>query len=119
MSQGEADIQSHRAAEERSQKVAKSVGNLSGSQGEAVIARRGLRPFCASQCRENFGVPEHCRSSVMLPLTAGQQLTQPSRGDQDGLEVHDERAALIVDGRTDGFEQAVSDRWFEGGVVAP
>ena len=48
-----------------------------------------------------------------------QRLPEPSRGDQDGLEVHDERAAVIVDGRADGFEQAVSDRWFEGGVVAP
>jgi hypothetical protein len=33
--------------------------------------------------------------------------------------VHDERAAVIVDGRAEGFEQAVSDRRFEGGVVAP
>jgi hypothetical protein len=55
----------------------------------------------------------------MVPLTAGPGLPQPSRGDQDGPEVHDERAALIVDGRADGFEQAVTDRWFEGGVVAP
>ena len=55
----------------------------------------------------------------MVPLTAGPGLPQPSRGDQDGLEVHDERAAVIVDGRADGFEQTVSDCWFEGGVIAP
>jgi hypothetical protein len=49
----------------------------------------------------------------------GPALPQPSRGDQDGLEVHDERAAMIVDGRADAFEQTVSDCWFEGCVIAP
>jgi hypothetical protein len=37
-------------------------------------------------------------------------------------EVHDDDIsgiAAIVDGRADGCEQAVPDRWFEGGVVAP
>jgi hypothetical protein len=52
-------------------------------------------------------------------VAADPGLPQPSRGDQDGLEAHDERATLIVDGRSDGFEQAFSDLWFEGGVVAP
>jgi len=55
----------------------------------------------------------------MVPLTAASRLPQPSRGDQDGLEVHDERAALIIDGCADGLEQAVSDRWFRGRMVAP
>ena len=54
-----------------------------------------------------------------LPRYAGPGLPQPCRGDQDGLEVHDERAAVIVDGRADGFEQTVSDPWFESGVIAP
>ena len=45
--------------------------------------------------------------------------TPAGRGDQGGLEVHDERAAVIVDGRADGFEQTVADCWFEGGVIAP
>ena len=58
------------------------------------------------------------RSGVPLP-GPGPGLPKPSRGDQDGLEVHDERAAVIVDGRADGFEQTVSDCWFEGGVIAP
>jgi hypothetical protein len=52
-------------------------------------------------------------------VAAGPGLPQPSRGYQDGLESHDERATLIVDGRSDGFEQAVSHRRVEGGVVAP
>jgi len=58
------------------------------------------------------------RVGVLLP-DRGLGLLHPSRGDQDGLEVHDERAAVIVDGRADAFEQTVSDCWFEGGVIAP
>ena len=49
----------------------------------------------------------------------GPDLPHPSRGDQDGLEVHDERAAMIVDGRADFFEETVLDLLSEGGVVAP
>ena len=67
-------------------------------------------------------IPERqrrCRAAIKWPISPVPRLPQPSRGDQDGLEVHDERAAVIVDGRADGFEQEVSDRWFEGGVVAP
>jgi hypothetical protein len=45
--------------------------------------------------------------------------TQSNRGNQDGLEGHDERAAVIVDCLADGFDQPVSNRWFEGRVVAP
>ena len=57
------------------------------------------------------------RVGVLLP-DRGPGLPHPSRGDQDGLEVHDERAAMIVDGRADAFEQTVSDCLFEGGVIA-
>src|ERR1035437_10995830 len=45
-------------------------------------------------------------------------LPQPGSGDQDRLEAHNERAAIIVDGRPDSFEQTVSDHRLEGGVVA-
>ena len=66
----------------------------------------GDDPACSSQC--HGGAADGIRG-----------LPQPSRGDQDRLEVHDERPALLVDGRADGFEQTVSDCWFQGGVIAP
>ena len=46
-------------------------------------------------------------------------LPHPSRGDEHGLEVHDERAAVIIDDRTNAFEETVSDCRFESGVIAP
>jgi hypothetical protein len=49
------------------------------------------------------------RRSVRHSQSEGPELPQPSRCDQNSLEAHDERAALIVDGRADVFEQVVSD----------
>ena len=45
-------------------------------------------------------------SPIAVPF---QWLLQANCGDQDGLEVHYERAAETVDGRPDGFEQTLSD----------
>ena len=95
------------------------TGILAFSRKDAVV-RRGLRAPSARQGTNSAGwprTPERWRT--VAPISQGSGLPESSRGDQDGLEVHDERAAVIVDGRADGFEQTVSDYWFEGGVIAP
>jgi hypothetical protein len=42
----------------------------------------------------------------------------PGRREEDGFEVHRERATEVIDSRSDAFEQPLLDGWVERGVVA-
>jgi hypothetical protein len=82
-------------------RIPRPSSHLSKATGERLL-QHSVWPCPA--LAPNAGTVSWCR----CPRVPG--LPKPSRGDQDGLEVHDKRAALRVDGRADGFEEAISNR---------
>jgi hypothetical protein len=84
----------------------------------AVVHSAGLDRVSCAVCP--FGAPS-VGSVVFVDCAAQPPATgsaRPGRGDQDRLEVHDERASVVVDRRPGGVEQTVSKVRLEGRVVA-
>ena len=66
-----------------------------------------------------YGVlTDSVRCAKTAQLSTGRRLRQPGRGDEPGLEAHDERATVVIDGRPDRFEQTLSGSRVKGGMVA-
>jgi hypothetical protein len=76
------------------------------------------RHTSGTRCNASCSVLRARAQPYEMSIRATRLLGQADGGDENSLEVHDERATDVINGRPDGFEQEVSDRWVERGVVA-
>lgn len=85
---------------------------------QVISHRRTVRSVCADgRVRFNLKSWHPRQDSNLRPLT-GRRLCQSGRGDQAGLEAHDERATIVIDGGPDRFEQTLSHSRVKGDMVA-